>query len=70
MMRTEYGLRYQLMTEVCSSWSAYDRIVAGTHLKNFGHIIVDARYGTPIDNEHDLFVIEGIVRAVGSKGGN
>jgi len=60
---TSYGLRYRLTDSVSDDWGVYDRSVAGAHLANYGHIVVDEKYGTPIDNEHDLYVIEGNIRA-------
>ena len=65
MMRTEYGLRYELVDKISEDWSAYDRIVAGIHLQNYGCIIIDTEYRTPIVNEHDLYVIGGLIRAAG-----
>lgn len=70
MMSTSYGLRYDLVTEFSSTWSAYDRVVAVAHMSNYGHIVVDTQYGTPIDNEHDLYVIEGIIKAKEINAGN
>ena len=66
---TSYGLRYRLVDTVSDEWGMYDRSVAGTHLVNYGHIIVDEKFGTPIDNEHDLYVIEGNLKAAGLMAG-
>lgn len=62
-MRTEYGLEFQLVNEISDGWSAYDRLMAGVHLHNYGIIIIDANVGTPIDNEYDLYVIHGMMEA-------
>ena len=40
-------------------------MVARTHLENYGQIIIDEKFRTPIDNEHDLYVISGLIRAIG-----
>lgn len=53
-MKTNYGLRFNLLSKVKPSWSDYDKQVARTHLANAGKIIVDTAYGNPIDNEFDL----------------
>lgn len=70
-MRTEYGLEFMLLNEIPAEWSDYDRKIAERHLIKYGIIIVDAIYGTPIDNEYDLFVIYGTFKSrQAEKGGN
>lgn len=61
--KTTYGLGFDLTDEISDEWSAYDKLVAKTHLENYGHIIIDEVYRTPIDNEHDLSVISGMIGA-------
>ena len=56
--QTNYGLEYDVVTEIDPSWSEYDKSVAQCHLYNYGEIYTDAQYGTPIDNEYDLMDIE------------
>lgn len=53
-MKTSYGLEFNTVTEISPDWSDYDKMVAKCHLANAGVIVVDAEYGQPIDNEHDL----------------
>ena len=53
-MKTNYGLKFNLLSKVKPSWSDYDKQIARTHLANAGKIIVDTTYGNPIDNEYDL----------------
>lgn len=60
-MKTSYGLEFNLVKEIDPEWSDYDRLVAGCHLDNVGIIIVDCKYGKPIDNEYDLDKIYRIV---------
>lgn len=58
MFTTNSGIRFRLEKDIEESWMPYDRSVASAHLHNYGHIIVDAEYGEPIDNEGDLLEIE------------
>ena len=51
--------------KIKDEWSEYDKMVARTHLENYGQIIIDEKFRTPIDNEHDLYVISGLIRAIG-----
>ena len=37
-------------TEISSEWTDYDRLVAESHICNYGIIYLD-EYGYPIDNE-------------------
>lgn len=60
-MKTSYGLEFSLMNEIDLGWSDYDKKVASCHLANAGVVIVDTEYGQPIDNEHDLDEIYGIL---------
>lgn len=65
----EHIAGFNIVSEVNPKWTEYDRVVANTHLYNFGVIFVDPVYGQPIDNEYDLAEIEKelcgrIVRAV------
>lgn len=53
-MKTSYGLEFNTVTDIDPAWDGYDRTVAECHLANAGVVIVDAEYGQPIDNEHDL----------------
>ena len=60
-MKTSYGLEFNTVTKINPQWSGYDRTVAECHLANAGVIIVDAVHGLPIDNEHDLDEIYGML---------
>ena len=64
-MRTDYGLGFDIEDKIKDEWSEYDKMVARTHLENYGQIIIDVKFRTPIDNEHDLYVISGLIRAIG-----
>ena len=64
-MRTDYGLGFDIEDKIKDEWSEYDKMVARTHLENYGQIIIDEKFRTPIDNEHDLYVISGLIRAIG-----
>lgn len=64
--KTSYGLKYSILSpNDLNKFDGYDRIVAQTHIQNFGVIIVDGQYGDPIDNEYDL---EEIVTELEKKG--
>lgn len=60
-MKTSYGLEFNTVTEIDPGWSDYDKKVAESHLANTGVVIVDAKYGQPIDNEYDLEEIYRII---------
>ncbi len=54
-MKTKYGLDYNILSkEEVERFEGYDRKVAECHITNLGYIIVDGKYGEPIDNENDL----------------
>lgn len=61
IFQTSYGLKYQLTQKINPNWSNYDKLVAETHLKNVGVIIIDNVYCQPIDNEYDLGEIYSIL---------
>lgn len=66
---TEYGLKFRLLKEAPESclnnrWKPYDLIVSVAHENQYGCIIVDAEYGTPIDNDYDLEVIAGMLKDI------
>ena len=54
---TEYGLKYRVLEEPEEWDDPYDILMGKVHMGNFGCVIVDAEYGTPIDNEYDLEAI-------------
>ena len=47
-------------TKINNNWSEYDKIIAQTHLTNYGIIFLDKIYGLPID---DLFELEELYMA-------
>lgn len=54
-METYYGLKFNILPkEEIDRFTEYDRVVAQCHIANCGCIIVDDKYGEPIDNEYDL----------------
>lgn len=57
-MKTSYGLEFTTTPDINESWNAYEKSVARCHLSNYGKIILDVVYGSPIDDEYDLEVIE------------
>ena len=66
---TAYGLKFKLLKEApedClnNGWRPYDLLMSVAHKKQYGCIIVDAKYGTPIDNEHDLEVIGEMLESI------
>lgn len=61
-MKTNYGLEFNLLDKIESSWSDYDKQIAHIHLENSGKIIVDPIYGKPIDNEYDLDEIYEMIK--------
>ena len=66
-METSYGLKYELVTEINPEWNAFDKVIAETHLSNYGIIIVDSKYMLPIDNEYDLDQIYKIIESTKQK---
>lgn len=44
---------FQTTTIIDEDWSNYDKMVANSHLADFGFIVLD-EYGCPVDNEYDL----------------
>ena len=65
--KTSYGLSYKLLTpkqwdKQKSRFMDYDRSIADMQIRNSGSVIVDTRYGQPIDNEYDLDEIYDTLR--------
>ena len=60
-LSTDYGLQFQIAEQMDPSWGSYDRIVATSHLTNYGRIFID-QYGAPIDNEYDLEEIQELLQ--------
>lgn len=61
-METYYGLKFEILPkEEIERFTEYDRVVAQCHIANCGSIIVDTKYGEPIDNEYDLEEIYSII---------
>lgn len=61
-MKTAYGLEFQLVHEIDSRWNDYEKSVARCHLANYGTIITDTAYGSPIDNEYDLEEVNLVIK--------
>ena len=61
-MKTAYGLEFQLIHEINPRWNDYEKSVAKCHLANYGVIITDIAYGSPIDNEYDLEEINYVIK--------
>ena len=62
---TNSGIRFCLEKDLKEEWNPYDCLMATAHLHNYGHIIVDAEHGDPIDNEGDLQEIEDFLQEEG-----
>lgn len=61
-METSYGLKFNILPkEEIDRFTEYDRVVAQCHIANCGSIIVDDKYGEPIDNEYDLAEIYDMI---------
>lgn len=45
---------YIKKTKIDSNWNQYDKVVALSHLNNFGAIYCEIEHGTPIDNEYEV----------------
>jgi len=51
---TSYGLEYIVTSEMNKKWTDYQKKVAESHLGNYGFIIVETDYNSPIDNMFDI----------------
>ena len=45
---------YIKKTKIDTNWNQYDKVVALSHLNNFGAIYCEIEHGTPIDNEYEV----------------
>ena len=62
IMKTSYGLKFNVLPkEEIDRFTEYDRVVAQCQIANCGCIIVDDKYGEPIDNEYDLAEIYNMI---------
>lgn len=50
--------------EINEKWSMYDKVVATSHLKNYGEIYLD-EYGCPIDNYEEIEELRASEEEVG-----